>query len=291
MAYIFGFTCADGNVYKNVLSWDLSNKFKSNLELLKNFNKTLESNYPIKSKEFSYRLSFSNSEIVKDIKELGIIPNKKKVLIFPKVPEKYLKDFIRGFLDGDGWVMTRKRKGKYNEICVGFSNGSSNFMKGLIDVFQSRLGISSFNLRCREKKTKFGDISKTYQLEFYSINANKILSFLYEGLSESDLFLQRKYDKYLETQIYFTETEKIKKFGRKWLHTENSFGEIMEKLLRKNLIEEKRIPKEMANNLGISLSTLYRWLDKSGIRTFENRGSKEWSKKIIFSKELIKNAK
>ena len=35
MAYILGFSCADGNVYKKTLAWDLSNKDDSNLSLLK----------------------------------------------------------------------------------------------------------------------------------------------------------------------------------------------------------------------------------------------------------------
>ena len=30
MAYILGFTCAEGNVHGRTLSWDLSNKFESN---------------------------------------------------------------------------------------------------------------------------------------------------------------------------------------------------------------------------------------------------------------------
>ena len=34
MAYILGFTCADGNVYGRSLSWDLSDKFESNLKAI-----------------------------------------------------------------------------------------------------------------------------------------------------------------------------------------------------------------------------------------------------------------
>lgn len=291
MAYILGFTCADGNVYKRTLSWDLSNKFDSNLKLLEDFNKNLRSNYPIKNKKFSYRLNISNQTILEDVKKLGIVPNKKKILLFPNVPKEYLRDFIRGFLDGDGWVTTRKRHGKYFEISVGFSNGSHNFMKGLINALRLELGINSFNLRCRDKKTKYGNISKTYQLEFYATNANKILFFLYGNLAKTDLFLARKYNKYLETKTLFDETQKIKKFGRKWISIENSNEEIMEKLIKRSLFEEKLIPKDIANKFGVSLSTLYRWLDKSGIRTLEKRGSGEWSKRILLSKELTKNVK
>jgi len=106
MAYILGFTCADGNIYNKTLSWDLSNKDISNLKLLKSFNMALNSNYPIINRPFSYRLKISNPIILRDIKKLGIVPNKTKILLFPHVPEKYLNHFIRGFLDGDGWIIT-----------------------------------------------------------------------------------------------------------------------------------------------------------------------------------------
>ncbi len=289
MAYILGFTCADGNVYNRTLAWDLSNKFESNLDLLKKFNHALHSNYPIVARRFSYRLKISNPIILRDIKNLGIIPNKTKILLFPKVPDEYLRHFIRGFLDGDGWVVTRIRQDKYNEICVGFSNGSYDFMNGLIQVFKYELGLFDFNLRCREKRTKYDRISKTYQLEFYAGNANKILSFLYANLSKEDLFLKRKYDKYLEAMTLFNQTEKIKVFGRRWIDTENIHGEKIDILLKKSLIEDKILPKDIAVNLGVSLSTIYRWLDKSGGRVLERRGSEEWCRRIISSKEIIKN--
>ena len=289
MAYVLGFTCADGNIYNNTLSWELSSKFESNFDLLKGFNNVLNSNYPISTRSFSYRLKISNSVILKDIKNLGILPNKTKILLFPNVPEEYLRHFIRGFLDGDGWVITRIRKNKYNEICAGFSNGSHKFMNGLIEVLKTKIGICNFNLRCREKKTKMGGISKTYQLEFYSNNANNILSFLYGNLSKNDLVLGRKYDKYLEAINLFNQTEKIKKFGRKWIDVENACGKKIDFLLKRSLMEDEKLPKDIAEEMGVSLSTLYRWLDKSGVRVLEKRGSEEWRRRIINSKEMIEN--
>ena len=283
MAYILGFTCADGNIYNKTLSWDLSNKDISNLKLLKSFNMALNSNYPIINRPFSYRLKISNPIILRDIKKLGIVPNKTKILLFPHVPEKYLNHFIRGFLDGDGWIITRIRYDKYNEICVGFSNGSRNFMQGLIQVFRYKLGLADFNLRCREKKTKHNHISKTYQLEFYASNAKNILSFLYTNLSKEDIFLKRKYDKYLESITLFNQTAKIKDFGRRWINIENIHGEKIDILLKKNLTKNI-LPKDIAVNLKVSLSTIYRWLDKSKVRTLEKRGSEEWCRRIINSK-------
>ncbi|PIN89114.1 hypothetical protein COU60_04570 [Candidatus Pacearchaeota archaeon CG10_big_fil_rev_8_21_14_0_10_34_76] len=288
-AYILGFTCADGNLYGRSLSWELTNKYRSNLELLNNFNNVMGSNYLIYRRDFSYRLRISNRTILKDINALGIVPNKKKILVFPRVKCNYLRHFLRGFLDGDGWIVNRVRGNESKEICVGFSNGSLNFMNVLIEKLRTNLSIDSFNLRCRKKMTKAGKVSKTYQLEFYAENANKILEFLYGGLSKNDLFLRRKYAKYLESKKFFEETKKTKMFGRKWIEIEDFYGKSMKRLLEESLVKDNIISKDIADKFGVSLSTIYRWLDKSNVRGFEKRGSVEWSKKILFSKEMVKN--
>jgi hypothetical protein len=284
MAYILGFSCADGNVYERTLSWELSNKSKSNFHLLESFNVAMESEYPIKIMDHSYRLRISHQCILHDIKQLGIIPNKKKVLICPTVPEKYISHFIRGFLDGDGWVVTRIRKNGGKEICVGFSNGSYEFMKEVIRYLGWILGFKEFNLRKREKITKNGKNTLWYQLEFYSNSAYKLLNFLYGSLGEDDLFLKRKYEKFLEAKNFFQEEETSKFLGRKAFNLKEKFKRDPREMINTFLLEDNLIPREIASKLGISLSTLYRWMDRCQIRTFAERGSKEWSQRIKKSK-------
>jgi hypothetical protein len=290
MAYILGFSCADGNVYERTLSWELSNKFKSNFDLLKSFNFAMDSDYPIEIRNYSYKLRVSNKNILCDIKKLGIIPNKKKVLIFPIVPKKYLSHFIRGFLDGDGWIVTRVRKNDGGEICVGFSNGSQDFMNGLIKSLRFCLGFTKFNLRKRKKLMKNGEDTFWYQLEFYSNNANKLLNFMYGSINKQDLFLKRKYEKFLDSRKLFNEEEEIKKIGRKCLRLESRHGMNITGLISQYLYKDKLIPREIADKFGVSLSTLYRWMDKNKVRSFSKRSSIEWSKRIINSKGLVRNA-
>ncbi len=288
MAYILGFTCADGCVYQRTLSWELSNKFVSDKLLLQRFNEELSSNYPIEERSKSYRLRINSFSLIEDINLFGIIPNKTKVLKFPEVPNCQLRHFIRGFLDGDGWIITRVRKNGGKEICVGFSNGSLDFMNGLIYSLRNTLGISNFNLRERNKVTKKGNVALTYQLEFYSHNALKIINFLFEGLNKEDLFLKRKFEKQLVARQFYEKTEKIKYFGKKWLSLEDSTGKDMAGVLFKSL-NKGLVPREIAGELGISLSTLYRWLDKSKVRTLSVRGSEEWAKRILTSKGRLED--
>ena len=289
MAYILGFSCADGNVYGKNLSWELSNKFESNLTLLKDFNFAMGSNYPIERRKESYRLRISNSFLLESINNLGIVPNKSKILFYPPVPEKFLPHFLRGFLDGDGWIVTRARKNGGKEICVGFCNGSSRFMNGLVNSLGSALKLKKFNLRERKKITKKGEISLWYQLEFYSESANKILTFLYGSLKKNDLFLKRKHVKFLEANDFFKEEEVSKLLGRKAFKLKNNFKKDPKEIIISFLSTANLIPREIALKLGISLSTLYRWMDKYGIQSFASRGSKQWSQKIIQSKQVAKN--
>jgi len=209
MAYILGFTCADGCIYHRTLSWELSNKFSSDKDLLKRFNMVLNSNYPIENRNKSVRLRIFSSEMISDLKKLGVIPNKIKILSFPTVPERYLGHFIRGFLDGDGWIITMIRKHGGKEICVGFSNGSRDFMNGLVYNLGNTLRIRNFNLRERKKFTKKGDVAITYQLEFYSDNAKRIIEFLYDGLNKENLFLKRKFKKQLTARQFYEKTKKL----------------------------------------------------------------------------------
>lgn len=288
MAYILGFTCADGCVHQRTLSWELSNKFPSDKEILERFSKELNSNYLVEERLKSYRLRINSIFLVKDLEKLGIVPNKTKILKFPKVPNNLLRHFIRGFLDGDGWIITRVRRNGGKEICTGFSNGSRVFMKGLVNNLRNILGISNFNLRERNKLTKKGKVALTYQLEFYSDNANKLINFLYGGLNKEDLFLRRKFEKQLIAKQFYEKTKKIKSFGKRWLSLEEHNKGDMVGILSKSL-NEGLMPREIAGKLGISLSTLYRWLDKSKVRTLSVRGSDEWAKRILTSKGKIED--
>ncbi|SES11264.1 LAGLIDADG family homing endonuclease [Psychrobacillus sp. OK032] len=72
-----------------------------------------------------------NSKIMKeDLAILGIIPNKSLTVPFPEVPKEYLSSFIRGVIDGDGWVQDKG-------YVMNVTTGSEDFAKGLLDVYRS----------------------------------------------------------------------------------------------------------------------------------------------------------
>ena len=283
MAYIFGFTCADGNIYHRTLAWELTNRHQSNKDLLERFRVTMLSNYPIEERKKSVRFRISNPVIISDIKILGVFPNKSKQILFPEVPDKYLCHFIRGFLDADGWIVAVIKKGGTKELSVGFCSGSKDFIDGLIIALKNCVGIVKFNLRKRLRKTKKGKNSITYQLDFYSDNAYQIIKFLYDNLTEEDLYLQRKFEKQLIARKFYEKTKQNRLFGRNWVSLERKNAVKMDVLL-KEYLDKGLLPKEIAARFGVSLSSLYRWLDKSKVRLFSRRSSQEWTKRILMAR-------
>jgi len=270
MAYILGFTFADGNIHCLSLAWDL----KEDVKLLRKINKAMNSDYPIEMRKNSFRLRISNPTILQDIQKLGIIPNKSKTCQFPNVPEVFFRDFIRGFLDGDGWIIPNKKK---MEISVGFSNGSYEFLKGLVDSLNKHLVLTINNLRTKKKITKEDKVSTTYQIEWYSLNAFKLIKFLYNDFKKDDLFLERKYNKQIKAREIY---KKISSGGKKYRDIENKYKTSIQKLLQKLLVKKKYTGVEIAQKLGIHSSSVYRWLEKTKVRTPVKRGSKLWIKRV-----------
>jgi len=265
MAYILGFTCADGCVYERTLSWELSNKFSSDKLLLESFSKELGSSYLVEEKYRSFRLRINSKLLVDSLRIFGIVPNKTKILTFPNIPNQFLRHFIRGFLDGDGWISMRNER-KSNEINIGFSNGSKLFMLSLVEKLKKETSAVNFNLRKRKKLTKSGAVSICYQIDFYSNDAYSILRYLYDNLSETDLFLIRKYEKQKLARNYFNDSQKIINFGKKWFKIEKEKNIDLNLELLRMFNNESLLPREIALKMSVSLSTIYRWFEKKSIR-------------------------
>ncbi|MBW3016667.1 hypothetical protein KY309_03600 [Candidatus Woesearchaeota archaeon] len=276
MAFILGLIFSDGNIYNKTLSLKLSNKHASDRNILIRINRTMESDYPVEIGSYFFRLRISNPIILNDVKKLGMIPNKSKTVRFPNVPAKFLRHFIRGYLDGDGWITIRNKK-LFREISIGFCSGSFCFMKKLVEMISLYAKISKHNLRKRKKITKKGKISTNYSVEYYSDNAMNLIKYLYDGLHDEDLYVERKFNKQLEARgVYKEYCCKT----RLWRAKEKEFKSDMKIILADLLRFQKLDGQQIAEKLGVHSSTIYRWLEKTNIRLTNERGSQKWIKRV-----------
>lgn len=107
--YFLGFISADGYISDNEIEIGLNEK---DIDLLKRFRNIIVPEKPLyyKQKTNSYTLKISCKHFTCYIKEfLGMNTNNKCYeLKFPNIPNNFIKDYIRGYVDGDGTIDTTK---------------------------------------------------------------------------------------------------------------------------------------------------------------------------------------
>jgi len=141
------------------------------------------------NKKEKYLLRMGSHKIYNDLENLGLHPRKSLDIEFPRVPYRVMSDFVRGYFDGDGCVAIGKAKNRpHNKLSAIFTSGSKNFLISLSKILKNR---------CLGKLRKVHDSHQSYQLIFHSIDALKVLEFIYSKAEERNLlYLDRKYNKY-----------------------------------------------------------------------------------------------
>lgn len=194
-AYWLGFIASDGCIVdkgdgSKRLKITLKEDDKSHLE---KFNNCLCGNLPVYERSIKVNGSqYKTSEFVvnctsmcKDIINLGIGHNKTLDLRMPKIDFKYIKDFIRGFIDGDGniYIGKSKKRMRYAIEIVGYKSGILNDIN---DYFIEE-GISSKVYFKRKDNDKLGVYEKK--------SIDNLVNLIYVGAS---MYLDRKFDKAME---------------------------------------------------------------------------------------------
>ena len=113
MAYILGFITADGCIAKNKTSYKLYFSIhEKDKDLLEKIRKILapKNKYSYYKKEKMYHFSFTSTEMYNDLMKLGITPRKTFTVKPPQVPKEFIRDYLRGYIDGDGSICTFERK-------------------------------------------------------------------------------------------------------------------------------------------------------------------------------------
>ena len=87
--------------------------------------KISSNNKIIKSSKTFYQLTFSSKKTKENLKNLGCMPAKSKILVAPnseQVPDEFIFDFLRGYTDGDGSI-------RYGEKTNYTIIGTQNFLQ------------------------------------------------------------------------------------------------------------------------------------------------------------------
>lgn len=201
-AYWLGFLYADGGVYiqkiknRSIYRLELSLK-EDDIDHLRKFNTFMQhqqdnvklSDSSCNGKKFKRcRWRVTNKHIVETLIGYGCTPRKSLTLKFPDISifkdRSLIKDFVRGYIDGDGSLRVI-----YHKIIPPSLNisiiGTYEFLEEVRNLFN--LEISSF------KKDKRRPLSNTF---YFALYGQKALDFANTIYQDSSIYLQRKYNIY-----------------------------------------------------------------------------------------------
>lgn len=174
--YWLGMIAADGTIGKkdNLINLGLQEKDLKHLEKYAKFVKKKVSK--VFNKKFQineFRVNFKNKEVNRYLKSIGITDNKSKTIVYLKPITRH---FLRGVLDGDGYV-------KANKPVIEIASASIEFLK------QLQYYLNSNNVHCiintrKDKMNILGIYKKEEVKKFYNL--------IY---TDASVFLERKKDR------------------------------------------------------------------------------------------------
>lgn len=197
-AYYLGFMYADGyNVYSNK-KYQISLELQArDIEILQKFKEMFKSTYDIGDKMAMSpstgkmspikRLIFYSKDLSLRLKDLGCIEAKTYDIEFPSediIPDHLIRHFIRGYSDGDGSICINEKSYR-NTISI---QGTQSFLNELMEKVVSYTGTT---------KTKIlnGNGNVFEWKKGGRKQVLKVLDWLYK---DSNIYLERKYDKYMQ---------------------------------------------------------------------------------------------
>ena len=203
-AYWIGFIYADGFITSKrkqsnrSLGISLAIKDKYHLHKL---NNCLKSNTPVNeymetsgyAKGSTYcRVIYVSKKLTDDLINNGVYENKTNIITYPSlIPQEYIKDFIRGYFDGDGSIWKQNKNTQVNVGFVGTNEILEFIMKYLLD---NNAILRSYPLN----KRKEGQVVSNFKFGG-NRNSFRFLDFIY---GNATIYLDRKYELYLELKQF-----------------------------------------------------------------------------------------
>lgn len=187
--YWAGFIAADGSIRSNrdTLSIKLANVDYHHLE---KFAAAIEYTGSIKQNNLYCYIDVNGKWFVDALYDnFNIVSNKTLILEPPiKIPDNLIWHYIRGYFDGDGCITQTN-----GYLHISFTSGSNKILEYIRDII--------YNNEIKIRKNKNNETEKSLiqntHIDYFCENAFKILKLLYNE-SDETLYLDRKYQKYLE---------------------------------------------------------------------------------------------
>ena len=201
MAYVLGFIAADGNICHSGRAHTLHIACDDQ-DIIEKIKSVIEYKGPIHQKpringKISYSLRICDPIIFQDLNSLGITERKSLTLIPPKIPQDFVRHFIRGYFDGDGSVSLRNIKYPSKLIVDVYtaSLAMGSFLHRVLSLTLKDFYKGKLHTGLAHQKTPYYDVRLGHKA------AVRLFDYMYK---DADLYMERKFQKFIEGINYAT---------------------------------------------------------------------------------------
>lgn len=189
---------------------------EGDVDILEKMRSELGSSKPLKYLDFKgeirpngytcknmYQLEVYSKHMSQILDNLGMHQNKSLILKYPNyLKSEFHSHFIRGYFDGDGSITINRNKNtnNINRCCITITSTES-FCSEIYNIMFQYFNANKFSIKdasCHNGITKF----------LYCSNRKDCLEFCNWLYKDADLFLKRKYQKYLQLKEYMSSQNK-----------------------------------------------------------------------------------
>ncbi len=174
MAYVLGYWFADGNMYYQSGAGgyfvSIGSKDVAHLDALRlvigagTLTRITGSDV--------FKLVICRKEMFDDLLLLGGTERKSLILAWPEVPDEFLADFVRGYINGDGCLSWNKTSSSVQPMLDGA--GTKEFITGLAMATQVATGIPAPTCHFHS------EINNTWRMMWYGMSAKCFAVWLYD---------------------------------------------------------------------------------------------------------------
>ena len=232
--WFLGLMAADGYIINNK-TFGIAQSGDDGKTIIEYIKNELEYSGPIyESKtigDISYSLTITSDKLVDIFSDYNIIRKKSLIYQFPKLNEENeIKDFIRGYIDGDGSVGVYDNGKGYKYLVISFV-GTEDFIK----CVGNKISIKSSSIR------KLSLAENCYEIRWYGKKAIEFGNWVF---SNKNLFNSKKN---MLFEIY------IIRYSPNFLKYESKKIEV------KELVNSGEKVSEIVKITGIPFQTIYKW--------------------------------
>ena len=202
LAYAIGLITTDGclsndgrHIIMRSCDTQLLRTFKKCLNLSNRISETFHNGW---CKKRAYRIQFSNVQFHRWLLKIGLSPRKTYTIGKLKIPNEYFPDFLRGHLDGDGYIQTytdyyntfKNPKYIYARLYTRFTSASKNHVDWIRENIRSLLSIRGHIYQ--RKPRRADQTTSLWEVKFAKKESIKLLSWLYHHPNVPCLVRKRK---------------------------------------------------------------------------------------------------